>query len=541
MKRSKIYMLILLPAVIFLMSCGEDFLNRGPIDTIPAGVYFQTEEGIQFAANAIYAPLGEEGFNGKSYWMIGDGCADDAQPNGVDPDYIPIDQFSMASDNPRNADLWQILYRMIALTNIVLENSEPEINDASQDILDRVRGEALGLRAYGYFVLVRLYSDVPLIVDGMPPEDLIDPSRNSAYEVYQKIIADLEDAIDLLPTKNEYIGDDIGRINSDAAKTILAYVYMTLAGDLSMYHTESNPDNSTDLRSIATIETCWQNSLDLCNEVINSGEYLLLPDFADLWTREGDNCDESVWQLQMLGKGTRHGSGNMRQAFWAPWQSEITGAGDGWGSHSPHADLIRCFYDNPEDLIIEGNEVDTNVLPPSDLRFRETIFFPGVEYPELPVVATGEPYAMEYGYGASGFGCRKYVIGAGDDVGSMSAPNNVYLVRYAELFLMKAECIVELNGSMAEAAAALDDLRIRAGKPLIDGGLNQADMREVVRLERRRELALEQKRWFDILRWGIAYDVLAAQDITLDPERRLLPIPGTEISLNKNLVQNATY
>ncbi|MBN1952502.1 MAG: RagB/SusD family nutrient uptake outer membrane protein [Bacteroidales bacterium] len=540
MKRSNLHIPILL-LVIFLLSSCEDFLTRGPIDTIPAGEYFQTSEGIQYAANAIYAPLGEEGFNGKSYWMIGDGASDDAQPNGEDPDYIPIDQFSLASDNARNADLWQILYRMIALANIVLENSDPAINDAPQAVLDRVRGEALGLRAYGYFVLVRLYSDVPLIVDGMAPEELINPVRTSAYEVYLQIIEDLETASDLLPAKSDYTGDDIGRINKHATKSILAQVYMTIAGDLSMYNTESFPDNSDNIASIANAQTCYQNALELCDEVINSGDYRLLPDFADLWTREGDNCDESVWQLQMLGKGTRHGSGNMRQAFWAPWQSEITGAGDGWGSHSPHEDLVRCFYDNPDDLIISGNTVDTNVLPPSDLRFRETIMFPGVEYPELPVVATGEPYALPYSYGASGFACRKYVIGAGEDVGSMSAPNNVYLVRYAELFLMKAECIVELNGSMTEAAAALDGIRTRAGKPLIEAGLDQASMRAIVRLERRRELALEQKRWFDILRWGIAYDVLETQDIALDPERRLFPIPGTEIALNKNLVQNTSY
>jgi hypothetical protein len=66
-------------------------------------------------------------------------------------------------------------------------------------------------------------------------------------------------------------------------------------------------------------------------------------------------------------------------------------------------------------------------------------------------------------------------------------------------------------------------------------------MSDIVRLERRRELALEQQRWFDILRWGIAIEVLATQDITLEPERRLFPIPNTEIALNENLVQNTGY
>lgn len=410
-------------------------------------------------------------------------------------------------------------------------------------MLDRVTGEALALRAFGYFVLVRLYSDVPLILEGMHPDSLKTPERKSAFKVYQQIIGDLEEAIPLLPTKTRYaeMNELPGRLNKHGAMATLAMVYMTIAGDLSMYNTESNPNNETNIRSIASPAACYQTALDLCEEIIISGEYSLLPDFAVLWTREGDNCAESVWQLQFIGNKTRHGSGNMRQAFWAPWQSEITGAGDGWGTHSPHSDLARCFYDNPDDLIVDGNIVDSTVVPPTDLRFRETIMFPGVEYPELPVLSTGEPYALPYAYGASGFACKKYVIGAGDDVGSMKAPNNVYLVRYAEIFIMKAECLVELNGSMAEAAAALDDLRIRAGKAVIDGGLGQEEMREIIRLERRRELALEQKRWFDILRWNIAYEVLAAQDIVLDPERRLFPIPSTEIALNPALVQNTGY
>ena len=115
------------------------------------------------------------------------------------------------------------------------------------------------------------------------------------------------------------------------------------------------------------------------------------------------------------------------------------------------------------------------------------------------------------------------------------------MIRHAEILLMVAECKVELNQDLPGAAAELDPIRERAGLDPISPSLGQQELRDAVRLERRRELALEQKRWFDILRWGIAYDILAAQGITLDPERRLFPIPNTEISLNKNLVQNASY
>jgi hypothetical protein len=204
MKKSKLYATILLQVVLMiLMACNDDFLDRKPIDTLVTGNFYSTSEGIQFAANAIYAPLGEEGFNGKSIWMIGDGASDDAQANGVDPDYIPIDQFTLASDNARNADLWQIIYRVIALTNIVIENVEG--NSADQAILDRVKGEALTVRGYAYFTLVRLYSDVPLIIDGMAAEDLLAPARNSAYDVYKRIIADFEQGAELLPARSEYI------------------------------------------------------------------------------------------------------------------------------------------------------------------------------------------------------------------------------------------------------------------------------------------------------------------------------------------------
>ncbi len=538
MKKNRIYTIVLILTVLLIGSCSEDFLDRRPIDKLVTGNFYRTPEGIQAAANAMYAPLGEEGFNGKTIWMIGDGASDDAQANGDDPDYIPIDQFSLASDNPRNADLWQIIYKMIALTNIVLENVDD--NSAEQALLNRIKGEALVLRAYGYYTLVLLYSDVPLVLDGMTPEELLAPARTSAYEVYLKIIEDLELAAELLPRKSAYVGDDIGRVNTHAAMGVLAKVYMTIAGDLSMYNTESHSDNDTRIRSIANPATCYENALGLCDAIIISKEYSLLPVFSDLFLRSGDNCAESIWQLQFIGCGQRHGSGNMRQAFWAPWASQITGLSDGWGTHSPHSDLARCFYDNPDDLIVDGNAVDTNVVPPTDLRFRSTIMFPGVEYPELPVGDEGTPFALAYNYGASGFACKKYVIGRGSDVCEMKAPNNVYMLRLADIHLLKAECLVELNRS-AEAAPVLDGIRTRAGKPLISPLLSQTEMREIVRLERRRELALEQQRWFDILRWGIAVEVLATQDIVLEPERRLFPIPNTEIALNENLVQNTGY
>ena len=541
MKRNKIYAFIVLQTIFLILSCSEEFLDRRPLDRLVTGNYYKTSEGIQAAANAMYSPLGEEGFNGKTYWMIGDGASDDAQPNGNDPDYLPIDQFTLASDNERNAALWQTIYKMITLTNIVLENVVD--NSAEQDLLDRVTGEALMLRAYGYFILVQLYSDVPLIMEGMTAEELLAPSRTSAYEIYLRIVEDLERATELLPAKSEYVGDDIGRVNKHAAMGMLAKVYMTIAGDLSMYNTENNPDNDTRIRSIADPQIGFELALDLCDEIINSGEYQLLEDFRTVFNYpDGQNCAESIWQLQFIGCGSRHGSGNMRQAFWAPWDSQITGRADGWGTHSPHSDLARCFYDNPDDLIIEGNAVDTiNVVPPDDLRFRETLMFPGVEYPELPVGAEGTPYALPYQYGASGFACKKYVIGtAGGCNQSMKDPNNVYILRLADIHLLKAECLVELNRS-AEAAPVLDGIRTRAGKPLISPSLSQSEMRDIVRLERRRELALEQQRWFDILRWGIAIDVLATQDIILETERRLFPIPSTEIALNENLVQNTGY
>lgn len=538
MKRNKIYAIIFLLTALIAWSCNEDFLYRPPQDTLLVGNFYKTAEGIQMAVNAMYQPLGAEGFNGKTYWMIGDGASDDAGPNGDDPDYIPIDQFTLAADNARNAGLWQEIYTMIALTNIVLENIEG--NSAEQNILDAAEGQALALRAFGYSILVRLYSDVPLLVEGMIPEELEAPVRTSAYEVYLLIIEDLERAVEILPTRREYEAinpDFAGRINKHAAMGLLAYVYMTIAGELDMYNTETNPDNETNIAGIMDKTTCWNTALELCNNIINSGEYSLIPNFRDLWTRDGDNCAESIWQLQFLGCGG-YEAGNMRQAFWAPWQSDITGNDDGWGTHSPSASLAACFYDDPDSLIISGNTVDASVIPPGDERFYWTLLFPGVPHEELPQ-GDDTPYTLAYSYGASGFACKKYVIGSGSDVCSMQAPNNVYMLRLGEILLMKAECLVELNRA-GEALSTLDPIRERAGKPLLSG-LGSEEAREAVRLERRRELALEQKRWFDILRWGIAMEVLAEDDITLPLTRRLFPIPNTEIALNKNLVQNTSY
>ena len=545
-KDIKIFLFILLTVFV---SCEDDFLDKQPLDQLVTGNFYSTSEGLQLAMDACYYPLGDEGFNGKTMWMIGDGASDDAWPNGTDPDYIPIDEFTLSTDNPRNAALWQYLYKMIVLTNLVL--TEVDGADADQSLKDRIKGEALFLRAFGHFVLVRLYSDVPLLLRVIPGDEA-DVIRDPAADVFDAIIDDFKLAIDLLPKKSEYSGDNIGRVNKHAAMGLLAKVYITLAGDLSMYDTNENPDNSSTMRSIYPVNDCYEKCVELCNNIINGDNYKLMDNFDDNYNRNNTNCDESIWQLQFVGCGsTRHGVGNMLQAYWAPYGSGITGAGDGWGTHSPHYDLAACFYPNYDEIVANdyADFVDGNTVlvenPPHDNRFYWTFMFPGVEYPSIMVPNPDNaeemiPYALNQNYGRSGFAAKKYVIGSGDDVCNQRAPNNTNMLRLPDVQLLKAEALCEL-GETTDAAPMLDQIRDRAGKPHLDPNLPQAQMRDSIRLERRKELALEQQRWYDILRWGIAYEVLDRQDIYLTPERRLFPIPSTEIAINPNLLQNATY
>lgn len=477
--------------MVSLASCGEEFLDRQPVDQITVENFYRTEADLESGILGAYTALQSQQYFGEG-WRVDETPSDDSrQAFGA-----AIDNFSTTAGSGEVLNYWSGRFRLITLANVIIQKA-PQA-EVSQEIIDRSVAEARFMRAIAYYDLVRIFGAVPKIT--VPPsidQDLLFP-RSPVDEIYELIKSDLTYAADILPLER-----DNGRATGGAAKSYLASVHLTLRE--------------------------FTEARDLALEVINSGVYALMPSYGDLWVRPTyDNNQESVFEVQFTGCES-WGTGNMRQAFFAPWNQGITKNTDGWGSLVP----TDPGEDNPgttaADIWEEGDE-----------RRYWSMMEPGNYYEVLNPGDGGYTYPND-GAGGASRNIKKYVMGGDPDVCFMSTPQNGSMMRYSEVILIYAEAVTELSSGLSLNASVVElvnQLRTRAGVP----PLEFLD-RESIELERRREFMFESKRWFDILRKGTdrAVELMRLHGRTLDDTKLLFPIPASELEINPNLDQNPGY
>ncbi|MEO1514709.1 MAG: RagB/SusD family nutrient uptake outer membrane protein [Bacteroidota bacterium] len=493
--KNKLYLAILLP-VLFLMACQKDFLERNPLDQITEDNFYNTAEDARRAILSCYAPMQAVNWYGKS-WMITEIPADNSTTGGNDPDFSPIDNFTINADNVPNAEFWAEHFRLITYCNQVLT----QVPDIQMDEQERnsILAEAAFLRAFSYFDLARIYGDVPIItvVPSLDIDLLV--SRDPVDKVYEFLITDLERGIEFLPSA--YDGLDVGRATKGAAQALLVKVFLTLER--------------------------FDEAMALSREIIASGRYQLMGDFAGNWLKQTtDNNAESIFQVQYAGCGPV-GTGNACQAFFAPWGQNITKNSDGWGSQIPTGPNI----DNPGTTI-------RDVFTDDDLRQYHTIMTPGDYYPMINPSDGGYTYPAA-GASRSSTSIKKYVIGGGSDVCFMTTPQNLHAIRYADVLLSLAEASCRRNGGISVTPDVLDAfnaVRERAGLEAV-GSVTT----EMVFEERRKEFAFENQRWFDLLRQGDVVNTMRLHGKNMQDYHKLFPIPSEELAINPNLKQNPGY
>jgi len=480
---------------LFIITGCEGFLDRQPLDQISQSNFYKTAMDAELAAKSMYAIPQGINWYGKS-WMITEIPSDNTTSGGNDPDFSPIDNFTISDDNIPNTEFWTEHYRLVASANQVLGNVPQIVMDA--DAKAAVLGEAEFLRAFSYFDLVRIYGDVPIVKEVPTIDSDVLVSRDPVDEVYDFIITDLISAIESLPAERS--SADAGRATSGAAKALLAKVYVT-TGD-------------------------FDKSMELCREIIASGQYRLMADFADNWLKDkSDNNAEAIFQMQYVGCGPI-GTGNALQSFFAPWGQGITKNSDGWGSQIPTAPAI----DNPGTTI-------KDIFKEEDRRTYHTIMTPTDEY---PTINPGEGYIYPpSGASRGGINIKKYVIGGGPDVCFLTSPQNLHVIRYADVLLTLAEASCRGGGGISvtpDVVDAYNQVRMRAGYDAV-GSITTED----VFAERRLEFAFEGHRWFDLLRTGKVKETMLLHGKGMQDYHVLFPIPSSELSINPNLTQNPGY
>jgi tetratricopeptide (TPR) repeat protein len=493
MKNIQISILVL--ALLMAAGCSKSFLENPPLTTVTDETYPENANDAYLVTNAAYNNLRNWWFEGG--YPLADIMVDDQTKGSEDGSNPDLQQFETFSFTPSHGYLlawYQTLYQCVRYANIVIEKVPPI--SMNQDTKARYIAEARFLRAFVYFNLVRLWGDVPKITT-INPERTV--ARVPAQEIYDEIIIpDLETAAEVLPEKSEYPAADMGRATRGAAKALLARVYLHL-GD-------------------------YDNAEKYAEEVIQSGQYSLDPDWSRVFSVEGQWGPGSIFELGALAENKSQGGnqfGNTQGVRGTPnW---------GWGFGRPSWDYINHFeQDDPRldaSVIFLGEVLHGVLIEGSSLTSDTT-------YDEFGNITEIECYNQ-----------KVYVNGATGPLDNWG--HNRRFIRYADVLLMAAEAHNE-NGDATKALEYLNMVRERArgGNDAILPDITETDqaaLRLLIWKERRHELAFETVRYFDLIRQERMTEVLGPLGFN-EEKNKLLPIPQQEIDLSEGkMTQNPNW
>jgi hypothetical protein len=490
--KSTIY--LALPAVLFfsLAGCSKSFLEKKPESSLTTGNFPLSATDAESELTGAYDwMVYYTNFYQYDNFMNTDGKSDNCYINSDNVTAEqPLEYFSTVTSSNTNVQRdWQELYNDIRAANAVLDDV-PNINDPALSNARKVQilGEARFLRAYHYYWLVTEWGGCPIILSVSNGGNLY-PARNKPSEVYAQIIADLKYADSVLDAAP--FNGQIGRATKGAAEAMLAKTYAQM-GD-------------------------YANCLIYCNDVINSGTYSLVSNFANLWGAANKNNSESIFELQ--ANGTAYG-------FFGFEIFDFV-ASDGYPKRDiASANLINAFKAAGDTLA----------------RYQATVNWqiPGAAFtmppnawdPNLPI-----PFMNKY-----------------PDADGYNSDDDIVQIRLADIILLAAEANNQL-GNTAAATTELNQIRTRAGLPGTTA-VSQSDLAMAILNERQMELVFECTRWNDLQRADAngtinIVNLMANQfdshgnnlnyDMAPDKHQYIFPIPMQDLLLNKNLTQNTGY
>lgn len=494
----KKYIAVASLSVLVFSSCS-DFLNESDPTNFTVENYFTKPEHAVSSVNAIYTSMRTpltSGFGGGAWMMTEFATGLAATDLGQAVDSYFVKDLNNTSDNGYGLSIWTAYYRGIGNANLSIAKI-PEISMDS-DQAAQLLGEAHFLRAWYYFELVRMFGNIPLVTEVVSLQsEQLRPSQASVDEVYNLIVQDLTTAEAAgLPWRSA-----AGRVSLGAVKSLLAEVYLTMAG----YPLQKGNEY-------------YQRAADKAAEVINAQQFSLFDSYDDLHDPSMKNIGENIFMIQFA---TQVIPSNWQVAI-IPYNKNISQYSDETGGIYATADFVESYE-------------------PGDLRAQEKQFF----YTQYTHESNRNQTVDLGGY---------FIWKHFDEVAQTSTANsdlNWPVIRYANVLLTYAEAANEVGGPSAEVYSAVNAIRARAELDDLSG-LSKELLREAIWKERWYELCYENKTWFDMVRLRKAFDVETKQfenyvghRFTYGPvvsERELLfPIPTSEIQNNSNLSQNSGY
>jgi starch-binding outer membrane protein, SusD/RagB family len=491
----KTYLQIFVPLLTLLaVSSCNDFLNKDLLGKETSDTFFTSDDNAQAAVTAVYDKLYTGGSQPDWWWSseawdlyMGDMCSDDAEKGSTEADFSSLthmENWDIPAGESIIRSLWSNNFVGIARANFVLDNIDNSVN-VSDNYKKQYKGEALFLKGWYYFFLLRHFGPVPIFETGCQPSDFGKVPRGTFHATFEQIASDFTQAIDLLPERSEYTSADMGRATKGAARAFLARLYM--------YEIGVDPECAV----------TWQDVYDQTSAIIKSSEYSLVPNYATIEEPEGENNSESVFEVQFTECQATSTAKDVGTG-WARFQQNrnTNNVVQGWGFNNPTQNLV--------------DEYDfTNT---GDPRLTCTVY--GADFNNGILYGTAQSY--DRASQGTDYFSRKAAEEYAPTYDGSTGGHNIRLMRYADVLLMHAEACYYLS-KPDEAKTYLNKVRERARQSTYCKGytLNQPDaytsasnvnlpdvtstgddLLNAIWHERRVEFAMEGNRTWDLIRQG---------------------------------------
>ncbi len=554
-----IYKIILLALVFGICSCSKDILEK-PVQpgSLSDVALYRTVNGHEHLLNTAIMSLGEYFDNSRhfpmAYLTLGSIRSDDAWSGiGVVDDWFAFDvnENDIFAENMYVEAMYKSHYLSLRYCNLIINNAhyaiEENPGEESIERIDNLVAQAKALRAFNYLYLTRAYGDLVIILNS----SIVKKPRSSSEEVYEQVFKDLDEAISsgALKKRTELPNSELGQITLGAARAFLTKAYMHYAAE--------DPENAMDH---------FTNAYNTAKALIESGEYDLLPTYDQLWQYDSKFREESIFEIGYPEPDENY----LQHHWWASWMRPLyiykkgtrefvgTDSYRGWGHNTPSQDFVNSFETGDPRLhwsVWFQGDSTAGLSEGDDLR-------------EICFVASESGYYFRKTTPEKYYPTLKSFLG-------------FKLIRYADILLLGAEAANEI-GQTADALSWLELVRARArntsaarnheddvidGVPVEITTGNQAELRNIIRQERRIELGGEGERFYDLKRWhgthgydikkiiedaakvvGPDYLITTNSDLSgkprepksviMDlPKDLLLPIPQDEININNGIIK----
>jgi tetratricopeptide (TPR) repeat protein len=502
--------IVLLTSILILglvLSCNEESLDKVNPNGVTLETFFNNDAELVSGVNSVYALAQSNSLISREWFFTHDLRGDEMASGGGQLE-TPRNQLLIGVNDPANSvagSVWRGWFRVIHRANIVIEAAEKTPSSVTAAIKARVIGEARFLRAWAYYELGSLWGGVPVYTEYVKSVTG-SKSRGTQKEVYDLVIADLKAAEANLPAS--YPARELGRATKAAAQTLLARTYLQL-GDYNSAKTE-------------------------LQKVVSSGLYKIVDNYLDLTNEEGEFNAESIFEIVYAPSGGAYnwggdsdGTALQEEAVRTQEYSAI-----GWRNVIPSNKILNDYERTSKGDAKDDPRYDMSYWKTGDKFNNGASTMTDDRVQGNASIVDGKTVKVSW---------RKYSILYKLDNGYAQSGINMRIMRYADVLLMLAECENEA-GNSAAAISLMNQVRVRASVgmppyPTTNYPCNNKD--EVLRAiqhERFVELAAEQVRNFDILRWR-KHKKLKTEPISffVANKHELLPIPQSEIDNNPNI------